>query len=30
MESSRCSERFAAFQANSPLAELLGPAPHVH
>ena len=30
MESSRCSERFAAFRANSPLAELLGPAPHVH
>jgi hypothetical protein len=30
MESSRCSERFAAIQTNSPLAELLGPAPHVH
>jgi predicted amidohydrolase YtcJ len=30
MESSRCSERFAAFRANSPLGELLGPAPHVH
>jgi predicted amidohydrolase YtcJ len=30
MESSRCSERFAAFRANSPLAESLGPAPHDH
>jgi predicted amidohydrolase YtcJ len=30
MESSRCSERFAAFRASSPLGELLGPAPHVH
>jgi predicted amidohydrolase YtcJ len=30
MESSRCSEKFAAFRANSPLAELLGPVPHVH
>jgi hypothetical protein len=30
LESSRCSERFAAFRANSPLTEMLGPAPHVH
>jgi hypothetical protein len=30
MESSRCSEKFAAFRANSPLAELFGAPPHVH
>jgi hypothetical protein len=30
MESSRCSERFAAYRASSPLTEMLGPAPHVH
>jgi hypothetical protein len=28
LESSRCSERFAAFYASSPLAELLGEPPH--